>query len=169
MYNLFKLVILIQSNFIQYGAAHGWHDIWTGQQAGKMDSTLFLPCNESGWVVLNLLSSPWTPTISLEEERAILLFNYTTTGIHIHFFLRVISQASKPDGILAWKQFGLPGQKRRIVKRIETKLCATWTFLICALFRWFAEVSWNLTDSKRSKEQPSKKQGHKNKVVCYSP
>ena len=83
MYNLFKLVILFQSNFIQYGAAHGWHDIWTSQQAGKMDSTSFLPCNESGWEVLNLLSSPWTPTISLEEERTILLLStYTPFAVH---------------------------------------------------------------------------------------
>ena len=71
------------------------------------------------------------------------------------FFITVVSQTRKPDGILAWKQFGLPGQKCRIVKRIVIKLCATWTFLICALFLWFAEVSWNLTDSKQRKEQPS--------------
>ena len=42
MYNLFKLVILFQSNIIQYGAAHGWHNIWTGQQAGKMARGPFL-------------------------------------------------------------------------------------------------------------------------------
>ena len=31
------------------------------------------------------------------------------------FFLRVVSRASKPDGILVGLQFGLPGQKCRIM------------------------------------------------------
>lgn len=33
-------------------------------------------------------------------------------------------------------------------------MCATWTFLICILFLWFAEVLWILTDSEKSEEQP---------------
>ena len=37
-------------------------------------------------------------------------------GIHINScFLRVVSRASKPDGILACLQFGSPGQKYRII------------------------------------------------------
>ena len=32
------------------------------------------------------------------------------------FFLRVVSWASKPDGILARVQFGLGGQKCRIIQ-----------------------------------------------------
>jgi len=31
------------------------------------------------------------------------------------FFLRVVSRASRPDDILAGLQFGLPGQKCRII------------------------------------------------------
>ena len=30
-------------------------------------------------------------------------------------------------------------------------MCATWTFLICFLFLWFAEVFWILTDSKKKR------------------
>ena len=38
------------------------------------------------------------------------------TGIHNYsFFLRVVSWASTPDGILAGLQFGLPRQKCRII------------------------------------------------------
>ena len=41
-----------------------------------------------------------------------------TSGIHIHFFIRVVSRASKPDGILARLQFGLAGQMCRTMKKI---------------------------------------------------
>ena len=43
------------------------------------------------------------------------------------FFLRVVSWASKPDGILARVQFGLGGQSAELykVKRMVKKLHAT--------------------------------------------
>ena len=41
-----------------------------------------------------------------------------TSGIHIHFFIRVVSRASKPDGIIARLQFGLAGQRCRTMKKI---------------------------------------------------
>ena len=40
------------------------------------------------------------------------------SGIHINFFIKVVSWASKVNGILAQLQFRLPGQKCRIVERI---------------------------------------------------
>lgn len=61
-------------------------------------------------------------------------------GIHTHF-LSESSAGQVSLIILAWIQFGLLGQKCRIVKRIVIKLCAAWLFLICVLFLWFAEVS----------------------------
>ena len=48
-----------------------------------------------------------------------------TSGIHIHFFIRVVSRASKPDGILARLQFGLPGQMCRTMKKIAIKRLGT--------------------------------------------
>ena len=41
------------------------------------------------------------------------------------FFLTVVSQASKPDGVLAWLQFGLPGQKCRINNTVDPLLTDT--------------------------------------------
>ena len=45
-----------------------------------------------------------------------------TSGIHIHFFIRVVSRASKPDHILARLQFGLAGQMCRTMKKIAWQL-----------------------------------------------
>ena len=49
-------------------------------------------------------------------------------------FIKVISQASKPDGIyLRGFSLGCP-DKCRIIEGIVIKLYATWPFLICFLF-----------------------------------
>ena len=50
------------------------------------------------------------------------------------FFIRVVSRASKFDGILAQLQFRLPEQMSRIIERMVIKLCVTGTFdLICTI------------------------------------
>ena len=49
-----------------------------------------------------------------------MILNYPVQSLQGSFFLTVISWTSKPDGILAQLQFGLPaGQKYRIVKKLK--------------------------------------------------
>ena len=53
-----------------------------------------------------------------------MILNYPVQSLQGSFFLTVVSWTSKPDGILAQLQFGLPaGQKCRIVKKLKKKMC----------------------------------------------
>ena len=54
-----------------------------------------------------------------------LQFGCLLQGSIFIFFIRVVSRASKPDGILARLQFGLPGQMCRTMKKIAIKRLGT--------------------------------------------
>ena len=43
-------------------------------------------------------------------------------GIHIHFFIKVISRASKPDDTLARAKLGLPNKNCKIMRHFQGRL-----------------------------------------------
>ena len=70
--------------------------------------------NQDEWC-LTCLVVPELQQSALKKKEQFYYLLILPHGSIFIFFLRVFSHASKPDGILARLQFGLPGKKCRII------------------------------------------------------